>query len=311
MCGEEGAPSLRSEQGVVFDIQRFSIHDGPGIRTTVFLMGCNLRCEWCQNPESFLAGPTVIFDEQACTGCRQCAATCEHGAVWFNKGKRVVAPSCIGCGRCAATCRSNALEKVGDVQNVDAIIAEVLEDVPFYNNSGGGMTLSGGEPLLRVEFATTLLQRAKSHGIHTCVETAGAVLTETFTAVMPYVDLFYLDLKHMDEKVHVSLTGKSNQQILANADMLIRQGAAVEFRMPLIPERNDHPENLDRIAAFLRDHGVHQLRLLPYRPYYLDKLRKLGRSSTTASSIGTPTPADLDRVRSHLLRQRISTVVDA
>ena len=205
----------------VFDVQRFSIHDGPGIRTTVFLEGCPLRCAWCQNPESFR-------------------------------------------------------EDVADAMTPEAIVEEVLKDREFYAVSGGGLTVSGGEPLLRVTSVCALLEGAKRQGLHTCVQTSGAVPEANLAAALPLVDLFHFDLKHMDPERHRALTGAGNERILRNAALLLERGANVLFRMPHLPGVNDDDENLRALARFLGGLGVDTLELVPYHRLYLDKWAALG-----------------------------------
>lgn len=238
----------------VFDVQRFSIHDGPGIRTTVFLEGCALRCAWCQNPEAFGAGAAAAL-------------------------------------------------------TAEAVIAEVLKDQGFYAVSEGGLTLSGGEPLLHLPPALALLERAKEHGLHTCVQTSGAVPRAHLEAVLGLVDLFQLDLKHMRSDTHRSLTQVGNEHILDNARFLLAQRANVQFRMPLVPSVNDDDENLDAVAAFLAAHGVNALRLVPYHRLYLDKYRALGLVPPL-TGLEPPTPAELEHASARLGRHGVSVEVD-
>ncbi len=239
----------------VFDVQRFSIHDGPGIRTTVFLEGCSLRCAWCQNPEAFQSG---------------------------------VAPA----------------------MTPEAVIAEVLKDRDYYAVSGGGLTLSGGEPLLHVGPARALLEEAKRHGLHTCVQTAGAVPRSNLSAVLGLVDLFQFDLKHMDSGRHRSLTGAGNERILENAAFLIEQGAVVQFRMPVVPGINDGDANLDRLAQFLVRLGVHELRVVPYQRMYLGKYAALGLEPALRS-VAPPSPDDLARLSGRMAQHDVAVAVDA
>jgi pyruvate formate lyase activating enzyme len=238
----------------VFDVQRFSIHDGPGIRTTVFLEGCPLRCGWCQNPEAFRNGEAPAM-----------------------------AP--------------------------EAVIAEVLKDRDYYAVSGGGLTVSGGEPLLHLAPVRALLEEAKRHGLHTCVQTSGAVPQAHVAAVLGLVDLFQFDLKHMDAKRHRSLTGAGTERIHENAVFLVEQGAHVQFRMPVLPGINDDDENLDRIAGFLREHGVRELRLVPYHCLYLDKYVTLGMEPGL-QRLEPPTVDDVSRMAGRMAQHDLTVAVD-
>lgn len=241
--------------GRVFDVQRFCVHDGPGIRTTVFLAGCSLRCAWCHNPESF-------------TGA----------------SARELTPA--------------------------AVMSEVLEDRDYYATSGGGLTLSGGEPLLQPEFARALLALAQREGVHTSVQTAGDVPSSAFLEVIDHVDLFQFDLKHLDANRHRELTGAGNERLLANAALLVSRGANVEFRMPVVPGLNDDAVNVASVARFLVAHGVSTLRLVPYQRTYLDKYKRLGLTARCAAN-APASPRDLDAVAARLNDLGVGTVIDA
>jgi pyruvate formate lyase activating enzyme len=237
---------------MVFDIQRFSIHDGPGIRTTVFLKGCPLRCAWCHNPEGISAGPVVSFLPERCVGCGHCGRACPNGvhAVRDSDGAHVLLRErCVACGRCAEGCYAGALETIGRDMTPADVMAEVLADGPFYANSGGGMTLSGGEPFGQPAFAMDLLRLAKSHGLHCCVETSGAVPTATLLAAAEFVDLFLYDVKDTDDARHRVHVGAPNTLPLANVRALVSRGAAVRLRVPLIPGYNDFADHLDGVAV--------------------------------------------------------------
>jgi pyruvate formate lyase activating enzyme len=238
----------------VFDVQRFSIHDGPGIRTTVFLEGCPLRCAWCQNPEAFRNGVAAALTPEA-------------------------------------------------------VIAEVLKDRDFYAVSEGGLTVSGGEPLLHLAPVRALLEEAKRHDLHTCVQTSGAVPRAHFEAVLPLVDLFHFDLKHMSPTRHRELTGVDNERIQQNAAFLIERGTAVQFRVPLVPGVNDDAENLEAVGRFLAEHGVSTLRLVPYHRLYLDKYAALGMTAPLPG-IEPPTAEILERAATRLGQHGVVVEVD-
>lgn len=271
--------------GRVFNIQRFSTHDGPGIRTTVFLKGCTLRCPWCHNPESWLPGTEVAFQAELCRACGECIAACPNGAhrrssqggVEFDRGR------CRACGRCAEACPSGALQVIGREMQAEEVGEIVARDIAYYRNSGGGVTLSGGEPLLQPGFAREILGLARRNGIHAALDTAGHVPWEDFDAVLPLVDLVLLDLKVMDPVLHRRLTGVSNERVLQNASLLsariFAQGGAWIVRLPVIPGVNDSPENAERTAAFLAALPAPPTRveLLPFHELGAAKSVNLGR----------------------------------
>ena len=239
--------------GKIFDIQRYSVHDGPGIRTTVFLAGCGLRCFWCHNPESFEAAPRLQFFEAKCVGCGKCVGACARGCHAADEnGRRVIdRAKCAACGACAAACWAGALSMTVRVEDSARVLATVALDKPFYKGKGG-MTVSGGEPLLQAEFTAELLKGAKARGIHTAVDTAGFIPYAGFKAALPYADLFLYDIKCMDEETHRRATGVSNGLILENLERLSAEGAKIAVRIPVIPGVNNTPENMEQTAAFLR-----------------------------------------------------------
>ncbi len=247
--------------GSIFDIQRFSIHDGPGIRTTVFFKGCNLRCLWCHNPESQSAKPQLMYYADKCVGCGACAFC----------GKTHTA-ACTGCGECVKVCRHGAREISGHTASVSDVISAAERDKIYYETSGGGVTLSGGEPLLQPEFACALLASCKERGINTAVETAGCAPWEVFEKLLPYVGLWLFDLKGADEEKHKKNTGVSNRLILENAEKLKKSGADIRFRMPYIPGYNDGELPAVRALA-----GEYPLELMAYHDIGAGKYAALGR----------------------------------
>ncbi len=264
--------------GLIFDIQRFCLHDGPGIRTTVFLKGCPMRCAWCHNPEGIRREPHLSFAPDKCIGCGACFRVCPRGAHVDNHGEHVIdRTKCAVCGSCTAECLAGALEIIGREASIDEIIAEVAADRPFYDTSGGGMTLSGGEPLHQLDFTTGLLVRARELGIHCCMETCGHVPYEAFEQVAAHVDLFLYDIKEMDSTRHRAATGVSNDLILSNLRRLHDGGAWVRIRVPLVEGYNDSVVNrnaLVKLAASLpRIEGVE---VLPYHGLGLSKARRMG-----------------------------------
>lgn len=265
-------------EGIVTNIQRFSIHDGPGIRTTVFVKGCNLRCFWCHNPEAIRPQPEIQFFPERCIGCQVCAETCVRAGHHFDEaGVHHYARSrCIGCGACAEICYAQALVLVGRRVSVDTVMAEIRADAAFYASSGGGVTVSGGEPLLQVEFTHDLLAACRAEGIHTAIETAANVAWERIAGLLPVVDLVMMDIKHMDSTVHRDATGVPNERILANARRLGEQPQPLIVRTPIVPGVNDTPADVATIADFVA--GLPNLlyyELLPYHPMAKSKYRSL------------------------------------
>ncbi len=267
--------------GMVFDIQKFSIHDGPGIRTTVFLKGCPLRCVWCHNPESQDGGPEISFSPSKCIGCGFCRQACPHGCHTVDaEGRRVfVRASCERCGRCAAGCYAGALEVIGRPMTVTAVLDEVLKDRPFYETSGGGMTISGGEPLAQFEFTRALLAAARREGLHTCIETSGFASFDRLAVLAGLVDLFYYDYKETDPARHLEYTGVPLSPILENLAGLDRLGAATVLRCPIMPGLNARDEHFRGIAAVANGLShMREVHILSYHPLGRDKLARIGRT---------------------------------
>ena len=242
-----------SSMGTIFDIQRSSLHDGPGIRTAVFLKGCPLRCVWCHNPESQSKTFEIFYRAESCALCGACTATCQRRAHQIVDGVHVFDRSlCDKCGECVDTCLYEALKLTGQTVTVEHVMAVSLRDRHFYEQSGGGLTITGGEPLLQPEFTLALLQAARAEGLHTCLDTSGWASQRVFEQVLPFVDLFLFDYKASFPAAHKELTGVSNELILSNLDFLVRQGASIRLRCPLIPGINDTSEHLEGIASLQR-----------------------------------------------------------
>ena len=266
-----------SYTGTVFNIQKFCINDGPGIRTTVFLKGCMLDCKWCHNPESKQRAPQILLHADKCIGCGECAKVCRRGLHSFADGAHLFERNaCIGCGECAEVC-VGALELCGYEKTVDEVMAEVIKDAAFYKNSGGGMTLSGGEPFMQHEFALELLKSAKERGLHTCIETCGYVDSKILEKFIPYVDMFLWDIKETDDERHKQYTGVSNAKILSNLALLNEKGASVVLRCPLIPGYNLRDEHLYAIGELAESLGcVTRVDVEPYHPLGASKSQALG-----------------------------------
>lgn len=263
---------------IITNIQGYSIHDGPGIRTVVFFKGCPLSCKWCANPECISGKPQVGFNEILCKGCGKCIETCPVNAINIEEGKhRIDYSSCDACGKCAEACNYGALVKYGEPMTVDEVWDAVKRDKMFYDTSNGGVTVSGGEPLLHPSFVKELFELCHKEQINTCVETCGFVSSESFSKVLPLTDLFLFDLKHLDSSTHKEYTGHHNNRILENAALLINHDANVIFRQPLIPGVNDSEKNIEETSAFLKNLGKKALNfeLMPFHRVGMDKYRAL------------------------------------
>ena len=300
---------MADSEGMVFDIQRFSIHDGPGIRTTVFLKGCPLRCRWCHNPEGIPPEPMLSFTPSRCVGCGRCLEACPRKAHQNRGGEHTLDRSlCQVCGRCAEACCSGALEIVGKRMSVEEVLREVLSDRAFYETSGGGMTLSGGEPLLQGDFCEALLGEAKRQGLHCCVETSGLATWELIDRLRPLVDLWLYDLKETDAQQHRDLTGVDNRPILDNLRRLHAAGAKILIRLPIVPELNateDHFAALGALWAQLP--GLLGMEVMPYHQMGQGKNYRFGLPPGEP----LPQPPDEATVRAWCTRLRELGIVVA
>ena len=254
-------------KAVIFDIERSSYVDGPGIRTTVFFKGCNLRCAWCHNPESQSPKPQMMFFKNKCTGCGKCKEKCPNAL-----------EKCGLCGKCTIYCPHDAREICGKEYTVDEVIREILKDKAFYDNSDGGVTFSGGECMLQIDFLEEILKKCKKNGIHTAVDTAGHVPLGCFERILPYTDLFLYDVKCFDSKKHEDYTGVGNSLILENLKTLLETENKVWVRIPIIPDVNDTEEEMHKIRAFLNSVRLpEKTELLPYHAMGEHKYEAIGK----------------------------------
>lgn len=271
-------------EGVVFNIQRYSVHDGPGIRTLVFLKGCPLRCLWCDNPESQRRTLELVYDEDKCIGSKDCLEACPAAALsgieadgsdWRVEIDRAL---CNDCGMCAESCAPQALTMIGQRVSLSEVMKQVERDRPFYRRSGGGVTLSGGEPSAQLEFATALLSECQACGIHTAVETCGYCEWKAFSRLLRHTDLVLYDLKHMDSQKHKQLTGAPNELILENARRISGEGIPMTVRFPIVPGYTDGERNIGATARFVKElRTVGELHLVPYHRLGEFKYARLGR----------------------------------
>ncbi len=272
------------KKGLIFDIQKFCINDGPGIRTTVFFKGCNLKCNWCHNPESHLRKPELFYDAEKCVICGRCGVLCPQSAHLFGDGHEINRDACILCGLCADGCTCEALEIAGKEMDAKEIIAEVLKDKVFYKNSGGGMTLSGGEPLMQFDFVYELLKLAKQNDIHTCIETCGYAKTEDMLRIAEFTDIFLYDWKITDENLHEKYTGVKNGIILENLRKIDEMGSKIILRCPIIPGVNDTDGHFNGIADIVNSlKGILAVEIEPYHSLGNSKYAKLGKAEKQSS----------------------------
>lgn len=268
------------EYAPVIDIKRFAVHDGDGIRTTVFLKGCSLHCLWCHNPEGINPSPQLAYYQNKCIGCGECILVCKSGAQKVVEGRHVFdRAACKACGECENVCLGKAIKFYGRKMSTEELIPVLLEDQMFYEHSGGGITISGGEALLHPEFCAELLREMKQRGINTAVDTCGNVPRNNLASVVPYTDTFLYDIKAIDEDVHKNCTGHSNKQILSNLEYLDFLRCKVEVRIPYVPGYNDN--QMQKIAEYLRTFkNIVRVRVLPYHNYAGSKYTALGMKNT-------------------------------
>lgn len=270
---------MSNKSAVVFDIQKYSIHDGPGIRTVVFLKGCPLKCLWCANPESQLSEPHIVYFKDKCISDLNCKKVCPNNAITFDKeGIKINENKCSKCMLCVDNCYATALKVYGKNLTIDEIVSKCMEDKLFYETSNGGVTLSGGEPLFQFESAHEILSRLKSKGIHTAIETTGYVSNENIKKIMDYVDLFLFDIKAVNIDKHKRLTGVDNHIIHDNLRYLDEHNKNIIIRVPVIPSLNDSKDDMLNIINFVKNlKNKHQVNLLPYHRLGLYKYEVLKR----------------------------------
>lgn len=260
--------------GIITDIQRYSVHDGPGIRTLVFFKGCPLRCRWCQNPETWHVRPELMLYPEDCIGCGLCSASCPAQAAC---GARTDRDKCRECGLCAQICPSRARKMAGKGYTVEEIVEIVMRDKVFYERTGGGVTLSGGEPVCQSSFAGRLLDTLREQNIHTAIETCGYCSEDIFVLLAGKTDCLLFDIKHMDENEHKKYTGVSNRQILGNIRRAGAMGTHIIIRFPLIPGVNDTVTNIEQVCSLAIEVGAKEIHLLPFHQAGEEKWRALGR----------------------------------
>lgn len=297
-----------SATGLVFDIQRFSVHDGPGIRTIAFLKGCPLSCKWCCNPESQKLKPVITYQKMRCIHCGKCMKACKQGAISPDNKGLVNRDLCIGCGECANVCPTGALVLKGTKMTVQQVVMELKKDATSYRRSGGGITISGGEPLVQSDFTLELLKAAKEQGWHTAIETTAYADGKVIEKVLPYVDLALLDIKSMNPEVHKKFTGVSNEIILQNA-VRVSEITQTVIRVPTIPGVNADEEDILAISRFAKTlHNIKTIHLLPYHTYGENKYELLGRDYLM-KDVMTLTPEKIQALKTVVEGQGLECII--
>jgi pyruvate formate lyase activating enzyme len=292
--------------GLVGNIQYYSIHDGPGIRSTVFLKGCPLSCLWCHNPEDISYEPQVRWQKEKCIACGDCAVICSEQALRLGAdGVGIDDIQCSRCGKCAAVCPTLALELIGKAISVQETLALLKKDAIFYESSGGGVTVSGGEPLGQAEFTLALLKALRREGIHTALDTCGQAPWPQVAECAAYTDLFLYDIKHLDAIKHEHFTGADNKLILSNLRRLAGQGAHIWLRTPVLPGINDDPQHIAALGDLARELGIREVYLLPYHHLAAGKYEKLGLTYKLPD-LAQPTMEHMEELRQILLNKGLN-----
>ena len=288
---------MNSCNAVVFNLQKFCVHDGPGIRTTLFFKGCPLQCIWCHNPESQAHTPELLFDPEKCTGCGRCAEVCPQAAIVHlpDESVNLDRTHCVACGKCVDACLNSAREISGYQADVKQLLSEVEKDQVFYEQSGGGITFSGGEALCQLDAVESIARAAKLRGIHVAMDTCGHVPFSFFERILDCVDLFLYDIKHIDPKSHRQYTGQDNHLILENLRRLSEAGAAIFLRLPLVEGINADDDNITQVISFIRGLRIQQVNLLPYHNTGSSKHLRMGHSAP--SGLAAPTPERLEQIK--------------
>ena len=295
-------------EGLVFDIQRFSIHDGPGIRTIVFLNGCPLSCKWCSNPESQILKPVIMYQSMNCIHCGRCVTACKKNAIDFENKGFINREICTACGECVNVCPASALTLKGRKMTVEQVIKELKKDAINYRRSGGGITLSGGEPLVQSDFSKELLKAAKAQGWHTAIETTGYANKKVIEEVFQYIDLVLMDIKNINSSIHKEYTGVTNEIILENARRISEITNTV-VRVPVIPEFNSSKERILEICNFVKTlNDVKTIHLLPYHTYGQNKYELLGRNYLMKQTISL-SEDEIDRLKELVEDQNINCII--
>jgi pyruvate formate lyase activating enzyme len=299
---------MQRATGLIYDIKHFAVHDGPGVRTTIFLKGCPLGCLWCHSPESQEAKPQIAFNPNRCIGCDSCVESCQEGAL--PAPGNIDVGKCTLCGSCVEECYSNALEMVGKYVNIGYVLDAVTRDRAVIKRSGGGVTISGGEPLSQPDFTLRLLTSLKEEGYHTALDTCGQAPVAVVDSMLPYVDLLLYDVKHMNPEKHRELTGVSNDAILSNLRHVARRRKPIHIRMPLIPGVNDSEENLADTCMFIKGlERVDTIELLPYHRLGVSKYRAINKEFTLRQLLPHE-PEKLIKIRDFFAEKGLNVILE-
>jgi pyruvate formate lyase activating enzyme len=306
---------VKADKTHLFNIQKFSLHDGPGIRTIVFLKGCPMRCPWCSNPEGLSSKKELAFVERLCTQCFRCEKTCQHKAIsWEDHSLTIDRDRCVLCGDCVENCEGNALKIYGKEYSVDEVLEEVTKDHVFFKRSNGGLTVSGGEPFYNYDFTYELLKKAKTdHHLHTAIETTCYVPEEKLRQIVKYIDWFFCDIKIVDSARHKKLIGIPNEGILNDIRILVNdysERSKVVLRFPLIPTLTDDQKNIEEIADFIRSLNREvPLEILPYHRYGVGKYSSINKEySLDKENISEPDIQQLERAKKLFLSRGINVI---
>lgn len=299
---------MKQCSGNIFQIQRWSLHDGEGVRSTVFLKGCPLRCKWCANPESWNSSPEVLYFPERCSGCGRCVQVCETGAITLGDGNAngFERARCCGCGKCCDVCPTGARKKIGSTVTAEAVLKVIKKDAIFYRESRGGVTFSGGEPFAQLNFLRQLVAGCSRIGIDTAVETSGYFDWEQVKDIFELLDCVFVDIKHMDDETHKKLTGVSNRRILKNITLISQMHPKTILRVPLIEGVNTDEENIRRMCEFIRQNtGVEGIELLPYHDLGKSKYSALG---VVFNPFTTPDATKIEEIKKIITDYGISIV---
>jgi len=288
-------------KGKIFNIQRFSIHDGPGIRTIVFMKGCPLRCLWCSNPESQKLNDEIVYLKSSCRKCKNCELVCKRKAIAVEENRVAINRKiCNNCGECIQVCPNRALKKIGEEYTVEEVINEIEKDRAFYVRSGGGVTFSGGEPFFQPSFLLSLLRKCHLNGFHTCVETSGYQQWEIIRELLGEIDLVLYDIKEIDTQKHIKFTGVDNKLITENAKKIANYGVPLVIRIPIIPNLNVDSDSISRFGQFIKElKNIKGIVLVPYHKYGVSKYESLGRNYSL-KDIDPPSKECLKKIKESL-----------
>lgn len=294
---------------IVCEIEKYAIHDGPGIRSVVFLKGCPLQCVWCANPETQRQENELYYDCARCIQCKRCITACEQGVLLAIDEKiHIAREKCIACGQCVTECPMGALQLVGKEMSVEEVFEEISKDIVFYRQSGGGITISGGEVLMHEEFATALLQKSQENYIHTAIETSGFGSWHALRSLAEYCDIILFDIKHTDEKIHREVTGVEQNVILGNLQQLSKIHSHITLRVPLITGWNDGEEDIENVVRIANENGIREIHLLPYHSLGRQKYNRLGRKYCL-EKINSPEDNAMNHFKDYIRKQGLKCII--